>query len=349
MSLDVTTHYGGLVLQSPVIVGACPLTAQERTRLAMEAAGAGAVVLPSLFEEQVLLAHERDGSFLSRSERLILEHAKRMHLESFCTDADVYLALVNRASGQMSIPVIASLNGYTATNWVDFAGELQGAGADAIELNLHHPPASTYSCPREIEDAIVETVAKIQNSISIPVFVNLQREYTSPSHLACRLLSGAQGMVLFGREPDVDICLDTLHLKPCWGLTEPGSVLHSLSAIMQVHSHCPAMPLGISGGIATPADLIRSLLAGGDAALVTSAVYREGPDVIRTLVDGLIVFMERHHWRSIAELKLNRPLEFGSDEQRMIYMKSLSSRFAEEHIHVGERTMHGDRWGHPHS
>ncbi|QEG40738.1 beta/alpha barrel domain-containing protein [Roseimaritima ulvae] len=349
MSLDVTTHYGGLVLQSPIIVGACPLTAQERPRLAMEAAGAGAVVLPSLFEEQVLLAHAREGTFLSRSERLILEHAKRMQMESFCTDADVYLALVNRASGQMSIPVIASLNGYTATNWVDFAGELQGAGADAIELNLHHPPAGTYNCPREIEDAIVDTVAKINHSISIPVFVNLQREYTSPSHLACRLLSGVQGMVLFGREPDIDICLDSLKLKPCWGLSEPQSVRHSLAAIMQVHSHCPAMPLGVSGGVHTPEDLIRALLAGGDAALLTAALYREGPDVIRTLIDGLIRFMERHHWRSIAELKVNRPLEFDSDEQRSIYMQALTSRFVEEHLHVGQRTMHGDRWGHPES
>jgi len=334
------------VFPSPIVVSACPLVAHEQTRLAMERAGAGAVVLPSLYEEQVLIWYDRDGVKLSAEERRILEIAKNLQVEPCCADADAYLAMVQRASEQMTIPVIASLNGYTASNWVDFAGELQRAGADGIELNIHHPPPMVYSNPREIEDSVVEAVAKIDAAISIPLFVKLQCEYTSISHLARRLQSGTQGLVLFGQAPSIDICLDRLSLKPSWDLTQPGSIVHALGTLLEVHSYCPAIPLAASGGIGTPIDVIRALLSGADVAMVASALYREGPDVIRTLIDGLVLYMERHRWTSLADLRDHRPLQFRSEEHREIYLRALATRFGLAHTQPGERTLHGDGWGH---
>ncbi len=347
MSIDLTTHFGGLKLNSPVIVGACPLTAEEQSHVAIASAGAGAIVLPSLFQEQVLLWSERNGHVFSESDSQLLERSKRVPSDTLSHSAESYLDLVHRSSVQSSIPIIASLNGECAGHWLDFASKLQEAGAAAIEVNFHLPPPTEYAGPREAEDTMVDLVAQIDAAISIPLFLKLDRYYTSPSHLAHRLLSGAQGLVLFGRAPDVDICLDSFQLKTNWELTHAGAIVQSLGTIMRIHSYCPAMPLCACGGIGTPGDIIRVLLAGADIAMVTSAVYREGPDVIRTLVDGLRMFMDKHHITSMRELELKRPLEFGSDDQRQEYIKSLSARREVNEVFHEVNAIHGDRWGHP--
>lgn len=346
MSIDLSTKFGRLKLSSPVIVGACPLTGQEQTRAAIEAAGAGAIVLPSLFQEQVILWNERNGKVLTDHERRVMERSSRSRVEVFCDDADTYLSIVNRASVLSSIPIIASLNGESTGNWLDFAGELQEAGASAIELNVHIPPPSEFVGPREAEDTIVDLVSAIGDSITVPLFVKLGSHFTSLGHLSHRLLSGAQGIVLFGRSPDIDICLDDLRVKTSWNLTPSGNIAHTLRSIMSLHSFCPAMPLAACGGIGTPADVIKVLLAGADVAVVTSALYREGPGVIRTLVDGLIRFMEKRGWQSLHELNEARPIEFGTEAQRLNYIKALSSR-PDASLHVEENAIHGDRWGHP--
>lgn len=347
MSIDLTTHYGSLQLKSPIVVGACPLTAQEQMRIAIESSGAGAMVLPSLFEEQVIRWNAKVGHALSQRDKDLLEAAERMQVEAFCNDAETYLSIVNRAGSQDSIPVIASVSGYTVSGWMDFAGELQGAGAHAIELNINQPPPLESAGPNEVEDAVVEAVREMAAKITIPLFVKLGREYTSMPHLCRRLLSGAQGLVLYGRLPDIDICLDSLALRTNWQLTPSGSISQLLGSIMRTHAYCPAMPLAASGGIGHADDVIKALLAGADVAMVTSAIYREGPDVIRTLIDGLVVFMERHHMQSIEELQEKRLLEFTYEEERTKYMKALSARPSTSETHDGSRAMHGDRWGHP--
>ncbi|WP_372721961.1 dihydroorotate dehydrogenase-like protein, partial [Novipirellula sp.] len=347
MSIDLTTHFGGLKLESPILVGACPLTAEEQSHAAIAAAGAGAIVLPSLFQEQVLQWNQRRGLEVHEASPQLLERCKLGPTDTYCQSAESYLSMVQRAAAHVSIPIIASLNGECGGHWLDFAGELQQAGAAAIELNVHHPPPSEYASPREVEDALTELVTQIDAAITIPLFLKLDRYYTSPSHLAHRLLSGAQGLVLFGRAPDVDICLDSFQLKINWELTHAGSIVQSLGTIMRIHSYCPAMPLAACGGIGTPSDVIRVLLAGADVAMVTSAVYREGPGVIRTLVDGLRMFMDKHHIKSMRELEMQRPIEFSSGEQRQQYIKTLSRRReADEMLHQ-VHAVHGDRWGHP--
>jgi dihydroorotate dehydrogenase (fumarate) len=346
LTINLTTHYGSLKLRSPLVVGACPLTADEQTRLAMESAGAGAIVLPSLFEEQVILWNERSGHALTQRDQQLLERSRRMGVEQSHASADTYVAMVNQATARSSIPIIASLNGESGGNWPAFAKELQQAGAAAIELNIHHAPPRDFSAPRDAEDRVVKLVAKIDAVIDIPLFLKLGRDYTSLSHLTHRLLSGVHGLVLYGRTPDIDICLDSLQLKTTWGLTQSGSIMESIGAIMRVHGFCPAMPLAASGGIGSPGDVIKVLLAGADVAMVTSAIYREGPDVIRTFIDGLIVFMQRHRMHSIRELQTSRPLEFSSEQERHDYVKALSTRLQASDVASDENALHGDRWGH---
>ncbi|TWU46146.1 Dihydroorotate dehydrogenase B (NAD(+)), catalytic subunit [Rubripirellula tenax] len=326
MQLQLKTSFGGLSLASPVIVGACPMSLNEQARLSMQNAGAGAIVLPSLFEEQVIQWSRKTGRVIPAREANILARAQRTQHNWACPDAETYLACVNRASSLQEIPIIASLNGFTAGGWTDFAGELQEAGAAAIELNVHPLRSSEYESSANIETTILDAVRDINAAISIPLFVKLGRNFTSIPHLARQLLSGAQGMVLYGRTPTVDICLDNIKAATRWKLTSASSEPESLDILMQVHGYCPAMPLAASGGISHADHLIKALLAGADVAMVTSAIYREGPDIIRSMIDGLNRFMETHRIQTLAELQTQRPIEFNSHEDRACYISALAAR-----------------------
>lgn len=348
MSIDLRTHFGGLILHSPIVVGACPLSLNEQTRVAMETAGAGAIVLPSLFEEQVIEWSHRLGRSLTSQEETLLARSARTRANWACQDAECYLSLVNRASTQHSIPIIASLNGYNAGRWMDFAGELQEAGAAAIELNVQHPRGHQKTEPVEIEDAIVESVREINSAIGIPLFVKLGTGHTNVPALAQRLMSGTQALVMFGRTPDLDICLDSFKLRSHWGLSQPGTVTNYLDTVMQVHAACPAISLAVSGGVGHADDVLKAILAGADVTMVTSILYREGPDAIRAMIDGVVVFMEKHGCKCLRDLHLKRPLEFDSDEERTVYMTALSARLHESESRVVEPMIHGDRWGHTH-
>ncbi|MCA9137001.1 MAG: hypothetical protein KDB00_09585 [Planctomycetales bacterium] len=347
MSIDLTTNYGGLTLCSPLIVGACPLNSQEPMRVAIATAGAGAIVLPSLFQEEVLRWNQKTGRHLTDAESRLLESSTRRSATNGFTDAESYLSLVRQACASSAIPIIPSLNGASVSQWVDFAAEIQNAGAAGIELNIHRNSPEQYGSAREIEDSIVEAVATLDESISIPLFVKLDREFTSMSHLATRLLSGTQGLVLYGRAPDIDIALDDLAIHVNWSLTPPGSITTTLASIMRVHAYCPAISLAASGGISSSSDVIKALLAGADVAMVTSAVYREGPDVIRTYLDGLRVFLERHHIQSVRDLRAQRPIEFSSEDQRRSYKQALTSKLSAEETQTATPTIIGDRFGHP--
>ena len=347
MSFDLSTQYGGLFLHSPVVVSASPLAMDEQTRAALETAGAGAIVLPSIFEEQVIQWAEREGQLISKRDEILLKRSNRVCFPGACQDAESYLALVNRASAQLAIPVIASLNGYTASGWLDFAGKLQEAGAAGIELNVHQAPIDEFQGSNEIENRIIDAIAEVKQAISIPLFVKLQRGYLSIPHLARRACSGADGFVLHGRQPDTDICLDTLRLNTTWSLSPPGNAVQLIAPIMRTHRYCPAMSIAASGGIATCEDLIKVLLAGADVAMVTSEIYRRGPDVIRTLIDGLVVFLEKHHFQSLRGLQLQRPIEFDDDQERVAYINALSSRIGTERPPTDTPPTLCDRYGHP--
>lgn len=347
MSLDLNINYGGLQLRSPIIVGACPMTANLQNRVAMENAGAGAIVLPSLFEEHIIAWKIRNGGSVSEREERLINHVDTVTQRSLIPDVETYLSMVNRASVQSSIPVIASLNGVSDGDWLDFAGELQATGASAIELNVDLGCLDQYDSPREAEDKVVSLARTIGASISVPLFLKLHREFTSVAQLARRLVSGVQGLVLYARDPEIDITLDDCQLKANWELSAPGSISPSLRALMSVYGCCPTMPLAANGGIARPKDVIKVLLGGADAAMVVSAVYREGPDVIRKMLDGLTQFMECNRMRSLNELHARRPLEFDREEDRRSVIAGLAVNSQLNQNLIYEPIIESDKWGHP--
>ena len=323
MSLDLTTNYGGLTLRNPIVVGACPMMASERARMEVEAAGAAAIVLPSLYEEQVVRWNEYrklpDPDPPGEDQSLRDE-------TRFGHDPWTYLSFVNRCSVNSRIPVLASINGSCVENWTRFACELELAGAHGIELNIYHRPAEEIADPRELEDNLVDAVTEIRKAVLIPVFAKLSRQYTSVPHIVSRLSGIADGVVMFGREPDLNICTSEIAVKNHWGLTESGAILHSLRTILHTHRFCPEIPIAASGGIGSGGDVVRSLLAGADVAMITSAIYRESPAVIQTLLHGLEVFMRHQKIEALSELTKLRPLGFTTEEERSRYAESLSSR-----------------------
>lgn len=347
MNLNLSVCYGGLFLDSPVVVGACPMTTDDQTRTNLEIAGAGAIVLPSIFEEQVIAWTQKLGQPTTERDRELVARSKRLDIRAACPDADTYLALVNRASSLQNIPIIASMNGFTHSGWLDFAGELQAAGAAGIELNVHGATHDYRQNPQQIEDSIVDAFAELKQSISVPLFVKLQPAGISIPHLARRSCSGADGFVLYGRSPATDICLDSLRLKSSWNLTDPGTATQLLDPLMQVHEACPSMSLAASGGIASSEDVIKVLLAGADVAMVTSELYRSGPGVVRRLLDGLVTYLEHHQYQSLLDLQLQRPINFSSDEARELYTEALAARVCSNPSKPAISNVHGDRWGHP--
>lgn len=349
MSFDLTAKYGGLTLKSPVIVGACPLTAEELIRISLVNSGVGAIVLPSLFEEQLIQWKdcEQTNWPTAKLDFKFDQWKGNLHHNTVCHDPESYLRLVEQATARMSIPVIASLNGRCANNWSDFAVKLQSAGADAIELYVRSPPPSDYSDPCEVENMIVETASLFAEKTTIPLFLKLGRHYTSFSHLSRRLQSTVHGLVLFGRSPVIDIELDSLQLTNSWGLTKPGSIVNSLEAIMRVRSYCPEMPLAANGGIASSSDLIKALLAGADVGMVTSAVYRNGPTVIGNQIEGLIRFMEQNQMQSLEDLAERRRSILDQCNDHLDYSIARSSYQESFQPHETSQISQCDRWGHP--
>ena len=346
MSIDLTTRFGSLELRSPIIVGACPLTCDEQTRIAMNSAGVGAIVLPSLFEEQVLEAEDSRGVETAGLECDAAAIVGTQVVPVFGS-THAYLELISRASKESPIPVIASLSGRTAGPWLNFVRQLEDAGAAAIELNPYPPHPTECESLQEMEALLFDFVTKIDATISIPLFLKAHREFAGVGHLARRLLSGVEGITLFGRLPQIDIRLDEPDSTLEWGLTSPGSVTDSIRTIMRVHTFCPAMSLAANGGIGDSCDLIKALLAGADVGMVVSALYRDGPDVIRSMLDGLVQYMESHHLKSLDELREIRPLRFDNERDRADYIRAVASTPAtNEIVQPGVRKLRSDRWGH---
>ena len=324
MSFDLSTEFAGLHLNSPIIVGSCPLSAEELQRIAMASNGAGAVVLPSLFEEYM-----RQGTGSGKSVQ---------------TDLNDYLALVKCATASDTVPIIASINGYSSTDWRSTVEQIESAGANAIELSMRPSSDDAPMDPRDLEDLVVHTVSKTGSAIQIPLIVKLTRNFTSIANMAHRLRPHVDGVTLYGSAPVVDIELDSLERARKWGITESGSVLSSLEPIMQLRSQFPNLSIAACGGIGTSIDLIKVLLAGANVGMITSAVYRDGTAVIGSLVQGLTHFMETHDMNAVQELK-TKSLDT-LDEDCGFWQRDYSEQSKNETGVMLNPAIRGDRFGH---
>ena len=325
--MDLSTRYMGLELRNPLVASASPLswTVDGVRRLAD--AGVGAVVLFSLFEEQVRREAAENSRLVDAGTESFGEALS--YFPSSVEDEPGprrYLSVLERAAAAVEIPVIGSLNGVTSGGWVDYARRLQDAGAAAIELNIYYLPGNTRVSGREVEDRHVEVLRSVKDAVSVPVAVKLGPHFSSTGAMALRLdEAGADALVLFNRFLQPDIDPETLSVVPQVGLSHPseGRLPRTWIALLFGRVHAA---LAATTGVETADDVTKYLLAGADVVMSASALLRHGPEYAAVLLGGLTDWMERRGFETVDAVrgKLAVPAESdGAEYERSGYVVAL--------------------------
>jgi dihydroorotate dehydrogenase (fumarate) len=301
---DLSADYLGLRLRCPVVASSSPLTGELASLRALDRAGVGAVVLPSLFEEQLEHEAEELDRYLGLGSEVNPEatfgYAPR--LDDYNQGSVRYLKLIRDAKEAIGVPVIASLNGATRGGWTEYARMIADAGADAIELNLYQVAADPDRTGRSIEAEALDLIAAVSGACDVPVAVKLSPYWSALGHLAGQLVdAGAAGLVLFNRFYQPDIDLETLSVGPRLVLSTSEELRLPLRWMAILHGRVDAS-LAATTGVHEPMDVLKVLLAGANVAMTTSALLRRGPEHVRVLVDGLRDWMVEREYTSVAQL-----------------------------------------------
>ena len=324
---DLSTTYLGLPLSSPIVASASPLTGEVESARRIADAGAAAVVMPSLFEEEI----RREEVELNLALEAGAEHFAEAldyfpDVREIATAADRYLATLADLKAALDVPVIASLNATSTGGWVRYAAQLADAGADAVELNLYHVAADPERSSTDVEDEKLGVVAAVRDRIDVPLAVKLSPYFSSTAHFARRLVhAGADGLVLFNRFYQPDINIHTRRVTTHAELSDSSELLLRLRWAAILHRRIKAS-IAVSGGVALPADGIKALLAGADAVQVVSALLRHGPAYIAAMRRGLEDWLERQQLDSLSEVKGSLSLQSSRDPgayERAHYIKVL--------------------------
>ncbi len=304
MTVDLTTTYLGLRLRCPIVASASPLTGKLDSLRALEAAGIGAAVLPSLFEEQI--EHEE----IDLHE--LLEHATHSfgeaetwfpELDDYNTGPEAYLEHLRSAKQAVAVPIIASLNGVSQGGWLRYARLCEEAGADALELNVYSVEVDPGQSGVEVEARTTALVREVRRTISIPLAVKVGPFYSAFAHMAAQLEdAGADGLVLFNRFLQPDIDLETLEVAPWLALSSPSELRLPLRWIAVLRDAVGVSLAGTSG-VHDWQGALKLLLAGADAVMVASAALARGPIVVTEMLDGLRRWMTDREYVSVEQLK----------------------------------------------
>jgi dihydroorotate dehydrogenase (fumarate) len=301
--MNLATTYLGLQLRHPVMPAASPLTNRLDTIRQLEDAGASAIVLASLFEEQVKLSQTQRLKFEHRLSETDPAEPLIEGSDAYAFGPEEYLEHIYRAKLAIDIPVIASLNARTHDTWIDYARRVQQAGADAIELNLYFLPTDPGVSAADIEDRMCDIVAAVRENTRLPLAVKISPFFSSLPHFAQRLARlGVQGLVIFNRFYQPDINVRFREVAPKLELSDSSELLLRLRWLAILRGRVP-IGLCVTGGVHTPSDVLKSLLAGADTVQLASALLRYGPDHIRTLVNGLTTYLNEHRFHSLDELR----------------------------------------------
>ncbi len=326
---DLSTKYLGLQLKSPLLASASPLSESVDNIKRLEDQNLGAVVLPSLFEEQLQLDSLSVDSDLDRGSDSFPESANFFpDLQSYNLGPDGYLELIREAKESVRIPIIASLNGVSKGGWLEYARLMEQAGADAIELNIYSIATDPTIRGSEVEQEYIDLVRQLKRSIRIPLAVKLSPFFSAPANIGVRLDEAhVDGIVLFNRfyQPDFDI--EHMEISPNLSLSRPEELLLRLHWTAILCGHVRA-DLGITGGVHSSRDLIKSVLAGAKVAFMTSALLRNGVHHAAHVLTELDRWLDEHEYHSVQQMCGSMSHEAVPDPSafdRGNYMKVLSS------------------------
>jgi dihydroorotate dehydrogenase (fumarate) len=325
--MDLTTKYLGLTLKNPIVPSASPLSHTLDGMKQLEDAGASAIVMFSLFEEQIAHEAEELNHYLAYGTESFAESLTYFpKAEEYTTGPDGYLELIRKAKQSLNIPVIGSLNGISSGGWVKFAKAIQDAGADALELNVYYIPTDPKLSASDVEDRYVDVLRAVKGNVSIPVAMKLSPFFSSPATMLHRLdREGANGLVLFNRFYQPDIDLEKLEVVPSVGLSTANALRLPLRWVAIMHGRVKAS-LGATSGIHTAQDVLKMLMAGADVTMMCSALLKNGPGHIKKVLADLDQWMLEHEYVSVSQMKGSMSQKAVADPaafERAQYMKAL--------------------------
>lgn len=326
---DLSMPYLGMKLSGPIMVASTPLSESVDNVKKMEEAGASALVLSSLFEEQLILESESLDADLERGTNSFAESLDFLpDFKDYNMTHEVYLEHLRKVREAVDIPVFASLNGVTPGGWVRYAKDLEQAGASAIELNTYALATDKNQTAAQLEEQLFELVKSVCASVTIPVSVKLSRSYTSLPNLVSRLeAAGAKGVVLFNRfyQPDFDI--ESLEVRPTLHLSTPSELLSRLHWAAILYGNTQA-DIAITGGVHTAEDVLKSIMAGGNVTMMVSALHIHGIKHIARVLADVRYWLEQREYASLGETRgclSRRSVPDKGAYDRGNYIKTLSS------------------------
>jgi dihydroorotate dehydrogenase (fumarate) len=327
--IDLTTSYMGMTLRNPLVVSASPLGQDLNAMVRAEEAGAAAVVLHSLFEEQIHLESEDLDQVLDQGAESFPESLSYFPDMADCNlGPEGYLEHIRQAKMILGIPLIASLNGATLGGWVRFAREIEEAGADGLELNVYYIPTDPEVGATEVEDRYVEIVRAVRESVRIPLAVKIGPFFSAPAAFARRLSeAGANALVLFNRFYQPDFDLNLLEIRPNLRLSTPDELLLRLHWVAILYGRVKA-DLAVTGGVHSGRDVLKAMMAGARVAMTTSALLQHGVGWLATILADLTEWMEENEYSSIGQMQGSMSLRSIGDPaafERANYMKVLRS------------------------
>lgn len=336
MTVDLWTRYLGLELRSPIVASAAPHNAEPEMARRLERAGVGAIVLPSLFEEEILAEEIQLARSLEQGTEVFAEALSYFPaVQSFEGTADRYLSALTGVKASVAVPVIASLNAGSVGGWVTHARRIEDAGADALELNLYHVAADPRLSAAAMEDRDLELIAAVRASIEIPLAVKLSPFYSAFANFASAATSvGADGLVMFNRFYQPDLDLELIEVVPRLELSQPWEMRLPVRWIAILRPQLdPDVSLAATSGAHSGADVAKGLLVGADVVMMTSALLRHGPEHVALVETELRDWMEAHDYRSVTELRGSASAAMVEDPsafERANYMATLHSWAAAE-------------------
>ncbi len=327
--MDLSTTYMGLKLKNPIVASSTPLSEKLDNLKRMEDAGAAAVVMFSIFEEQVKREAQAIEVFTSYGTEQFTESLSFFpEMEHYNIGANSYIDLVAKAVESVDIPIIGSINGITNDTWIDYGKKIEQAGAKALELNVFYVPTNPAKDGQAIEKLYVDVVKGVKEAVSIPVAVKLSPFFSSMSNMAQRLDSaGADALVLFNRFYQPDFNLKTLEAEPTLHLSTPDEIRLPLLWISVLYGKIKAS-LGATTGVHSVNEVLKYIMAGADVTMVASAILKNGIEHISVLLRDLEMWMEEREYASISEMKGSMSQKKGDNPsvfERANYIKILKS------------------------
>jgi dihydroorotate dehydrogenase (fumarate) len=326
--MDLSTKYLGMTLRSPLVASASPLSEDINSIKKLEAAGIGAVVLYSLFEEQLRLEQEEYNFHTTQGTEAFAESLSYFpEIEDYKLGPELYLEHIQKAKSAVDVPIIASLNGSSLGGWTEYAREFENAGADAIELNIYYIPTDSNMTGAEVEQQYIDILKAVKGVVKIPVALKLSPFFSNFSNMAKRLdEAGADSLVLFNRFYQPDIDLDEFEVTPNLLLSQSSAMRLPMRWIAILKDNVKA-DLAATSGIHTGTDVIKMLMVGANATMLCSSLLKHGINHVKNIEDHMKQWMREHDYKSVSEMqgsmsqqKTGNPSSF----ERAQYMKAIT-------------------------